>query len=127
MPDNVIQLELPFEEPKKRCIYIAGPMTGYEDFNFPAFFSTAEAFEEGGWETINPAAHDLELWTDMEGVKKYANYRDCLGWDLEQICYSADAIAMMPGWEASKGARAEHATAVALGLQIIYIADVTED
>jgi hypothetical protein len=101
-------------------IYVAGPMTGYPEFNFPAFFETAEALEEGGWEVINPAAHDLSEFGDLEGVAKNANYRDCLGWDLDQICKNCTAIFMLKGWENSKGARAEHATALALGLEIIY-------
>jgi hypothetical protein len=117
---NVIKMPLPAEETIP-TIYIAGPMTGLPEFNFPAFNNTAEAFEEGGWRVINPAAHDLEVWGDMEGVAKNANYRDCLAWDLDAICNECDAIAMLPGWENSKGARAEHATAVALGLQIIYL------
>ena len=49
--------------------------------------------------------------------------RIMLGSDLAWICREADAIAMLPGWEKSYGARAEHAVAVALDLQIIYIED----
>ena len=135
MPDNVIQFELPLDEyaePKPR-IYIAGPMTGIPDYNRPAFYSTAEAFEEGGWETFNPAENDVRLFGSHEACNEAIEkdreqaLRVMLGSDLEWICAEADAIAMLPGWEKSYGARAEHATAVALGLQIIYIADVTED
>jgi hypothetical protein len=32
----------------------------------------------------------------------------------------SDAIYMLRGWEQSKGARAEHAVAVWIGLEIIY-------
>ncbi len=130
---NVIQLELPFDEPEKRRIYIAGPMTGYDDYNRPAFNSTAEAFEEGGWEVFNPAENDIRLFGSYEAcdeaikANREQALRVMLGSDLEWICSDADAIAMLPGWEKSYGARAEHATAVALGLEIIYISDVTED
>ena len=108
-------------------IYIAGPMTGYPDFNFDAFFEVAEAFEEGGWLVYNPAQRDLDMWGTMEGIKeafeedREAAIRECLLWDLSSICQFCDAIAMLPGWEKSFGAKAEHATAVALGLQIIYL------
>lgn len=108
-------------------IYIAGPMTGYPDFNFPAFFEVADAFEEGGWLVHNPAQRDLDMWGSMEGIKeafeedREAAIRECLHWDLASICQFCDAIAMLPGWEKSFGAKAEHATAVALGLQIIYL------
>ncbi len=107
-------------------IYIAGPMTGYPEFNFPAFFEVAEAFEDGGWNVYNPAQHDLDVHGTLDGVNaafekdKDRMLRDCLNWDLGVITDKCDAIYMLPGWENSKGARAEHATAVALGLQILY-------
>ena len=104
-------------------IYLAGPMSGIEDYNFPAFFAYAEALTDGGWEVFNPAQNDLDNWGDMDGVKKNANYRECLYQDLSWITQEADAIAMMPGWENSKGARAEWATAVAIGIQIIYFTE----
>jgi uncharacterized protein DUF4406 len=40
---------------------------------------------------------------------------------LDYICRRAEGIAMLEGWEDSKGARAEHAIAVALGLKIRYL------
>lgn len=134
MPDNIIQFELPLEDDNvKPAIYIAGPMTGIPDLNHPTFNDTAEAFREGGWNVFNPAEVDVELFGSTEATeeameKDYEQFlRTVLAADLEWICVNADAIAMLPGWEKSYGARAEHATAVALGLQIIYIADVTED
>lgn len=107
-------------------IYVAGPMTGYPDYNFPAFFETAEALEDGGWRVYNPAAHDLDVHGSLEAAtaafKANPNrmLRDCLHWDLGVITDKCDAIFMLKGWENSKGARAEHATALALGLEIIY-------
>ena len=49
------------------------------------------------------------------------NLREALADDCEYICRNATAIALLPGWENSKGARAEHALAVALGLECIYL------
>jgi hypothetical protein len=49
------------------------------------------------------------------------NIHEALGEDLDWICRKADALAMLPGWRNSRGARAEHATAVALDLHIIYL------
>ena len=111
----------------KRSVYIAGPMTGYSEFNFPAFFDAEEDFRSVGWDVYNPAQHDLEVHRSIEAVGTAFNkdkdrmLRDCLLWDLSVICDKCDAIAMLPGWERSYGARAEHATAVALGLTIIYL------
>ena len=49
------------------------------------------------------------------------NLREALRDDLVWICLEADAIALLRGWRFSKGARAEHAAAVALGLQVIEL------
>lgn len=129
--DNVIQLNLPFavhDEDVRPALYIAGPMSGIPDYNRPAFYEAEEAFTEGGWDVFNPADNDITLFGSFEACEtaiaedRQGALREMLGSDLNFICYEADAIAMLPGWEKSLGARAEHATAVALGLEIIYLA-----
>jgi len=124
--DNVVVFPEPVVEPKP-CIYIAGPMSGYPNLNHPLFNETAEAFEDGGWEVFNPAEADTHVYGSTEDTIKAMDedketfLRSALSADLQWICENADAVAMLPGWEKSYGARAEHATAVALGLQIIYL------
>lgn len=113
-------------------------MTGREYFNFPVFDSEAEFMRGLGWEVFSPADHDRELlgkpqkWMpsieDSDGEWKYWNksienvpsLRKMLGDDLQWIASEADALVMLPGWENSRGARAEHALAVALDLKIMY-------
>lgn len=102
-------------------IYLAGPMTGIEDLNFPKFFEKSKELADLGWNVFNPAQNDLNKWENIKNVKENANYRDCLYDDLSWITKEADAIAMLPGWENSKGAFAEWATAKALGLEILYL------
>jgi hypothetical protein len=115
-------------------IYLAGPMSGYPQLNREAFEETAEALREGGWSVFSPLEHDIEKWGEgwinandgskesLEKAKKEYSFdlRSALGTDLRYICLYADAIFMLKGWEKSLGARAEHATATALGLEIIY-------
>ena len=43
---------------------------------------------------------------------------------MEYICLTANCIVMLPSWEKSNGAMAEHRTAVALqneGMELIYL------
>ncbi len=113
-------------------IYIAGPMRGIPNFNYPAFNSTAEKLRRAGHTVFNPAELDIERdgknWGDvqangdLEAAKaKGFCLRTALGDDLAWICGTANAVALLPGWEKSKGATAEKATAEALGLEIIYL------
>jgi hypothetical protein len=114
-------------------IYLAGPMRGIPEFNFPAFFAAAAELEALGYEVFNPAKRDNDHHgTDISkgnatGDEAIAaaqhgfNLREALGADLAWICAEADAIALLPGWENSKGATAEYATARALGLTVVEL------
>lgn len=114
-------------------IYIAGPMSGLPEFNFPAFFNAEYILKRKGWTVFNPASKEQEKELDAEAfetgdnVKAIAagfNFRECYLWDVARVI-EADAIYMLSGWEASPGARGEHAVAVAMKkhypeYQIIY-------
>lgn len=114
-------------------VYVAGPMRGIAEFNFPAFNAAARFLRDAGHTVFNPAERDNEKHgTDISkgnttGDEAQAardhgfNLREALGADLAWICAEADAIALLPGWENSKGAKAEAATATALGLKIIHL------
>ena len=115
-------------------IYLAGPMTGIPYFNFPAFNAAAAELRAQGHVVFSPAERDNERHgvdisqDNHHGCPALAetlhgfSLRDALADDTAFICKKADAIAMLPGWENSKGARAEHALAFALGHTIIYLA-----
>jgi hypothetical protein len=38
-------------------VYVAGPMTGIKDFNYPAFNAVAASLREAGYLIENPAEH----------------------------------------------------------------------
>lgn len=114
-------------------IYLAGPMRGIPEFNFPAFMAAAAKLRAEGHIVFNPAERDNEVHgTDISkgnatGDEELAarqhgfSLRDALGADLAWICAEGEAVALLPGWQNSKGATAERATALALGLQVLEL------
>ena len=114
---------------RKPTIYIAGPMRGYADGNFPAFDRQERVLREQGWEVINPANLDRTEGCPPNGHENFdpatdyddhefmreAMRRDCL-----VICERCTAMYMMTRWEQSRGAKAEWHLAKALGLKIYY-------
>lgn len=117
----------------QKQVYVAGPMTGYPEFNFPAFFAKAKELTALGWKVWNPADKDAEANLDKTAMKtgddklaieKGFNIREAFMWDADKVI-NGDAIYMLKGWEASPGARAEHAIACFIKLkhpeyQIMY-------
>lgn len=113
--------------------YLAGPMRGIPNFNFPEFRTAAKLLRKKGHVVFNPAERDIDRFgkniikknpTGSEEQARLAcgfDLRDALLADLEFICRYADAIAMLPGWEHSSGVAAELATARALGLMIFEL------
>ncbi|AUR94647.1 protein of unknown function DUF4406 [Vibrio phage 1.197.A._10N.286.54.F2] len=88
-------------------IYIAGPMTGYENYNRESFNSAAHCCLGNGAVPLNPAILP-------DGLTQ-GQYMD--------ICFAmiraADAIYLLRGYEESKGAMAELAYAEKLELEVV--------
>lgn len=85
-------------------VYIAGPMTGLKNYNFPAFYDAEEKIKKNGMIPLNPARSPAGL-----------QYRDYMDISFAMV-RSSDAYATLPGWESSAGARAEVAYAESIGL-----------
>lgn len=106
---------------KRMTLYICGPMRGYDDYNFPAFFKAEKALRAMGHVTVNPARHDKESGFDETTGEVTQQYlRDAMAWDLGQVC-RADGVVVLSGWHKSYGARAEVAAARAVGLPVYII------
>lgn len=91
-------------------VYIAGPMTGYKDFNFPAFTAAAKDLRDRGFDVLNP----VEI--APEQGKSWAYY---MRKDLAEML-TCDAIYLLKGWHESKGASLEKHVAEALGMLVSY-------
>lgn len=125
--------------PRKSRIYLAGPMQGYAEFNFPRFNAVTKVLRGQGHVVFNPAEKDIERHAGVnissgnmtgsiqEAKDKHGfSLRQALAEDMEYICKQADTIVLLPGWEKSNGAQAEHRTAVALqseGMSIVYLSE----
>lgn len=113
-------------------IYISGPMTGIESYNFPAFFEAAEYLREKGHEPINPAEIDVKQEGLDTETQEFGNrtpidedtYREYLSRDLG-LLGSVDAVAALPGWESSNGATLEIDVARRLGIPVLKYPDLT--
>ncbi len=112
-------------------IYLAGPMRGVKDFNYPAFHAAAEKLRADGHFVFSPAEHDQKVYgkdiSNPAGDPRIAaeqhgfDIRSALADDCDFICRHADALYLLPGWERSRGAKAERAIAKALSLHIVYL------
>jgi hypothetical protein len=90
-------------------VYISGPMTGYPELNYPQFVAAGDALADRGHEPVDPSRHP-----------KQASWSDYLRLDLADLL-TCDAVAVLPGWECSRGAALEVHVAHALGMTVLPI------
>jgi len=99
----------------KGKFYLAGPMSGYPQSNFPAFIAAAADLRAGGYEIVSPAELDAEngidkqamASTDGDASKLTQTWGDLLARDVKLVADQVDGIIVLPGWENSRGARLE--------------------
>jgi hypothetical protein len=100
-------------------------MSHIPDYNFPAFDAAAAELESRGHTVFNPAQNDRDNGFDFTGLEGHEakelgfDIRAALKQDLSWICDHAEALALLPGWQNSKGAQAEVHLARALGLPLL--------
>ena len=93
-------------------VYIAGPMSGLPERNYPAFNRATEQLARIGFEPLNPAT-----------VDNGGQQRDWQ-WYMRRslaMMLTADRVALLPGWENSRGARIEAQLADDLDIPITPI------
>jgi hypothetical protein len=115
-------------------VYIAGPMTNLPQFNFPLFDTTATALRARGYEVVSPA--ELDDPDDREAAlaspdgsmldghgKTKKTWGDFLSRDVKLLADGGiEAVAVLPNWDKSRGARLETFVANAMcGLPILSV------
>lgn len=91
-------------------VYVAGPMTGIEALNFPAFNARASLLRARGAHVENPAEINPDPGMD---------WTDAMRQDIPRLL-TCDTIDLLHGWEKSRGATLEYHIAQALGMTICY-------
>lgn len=97
-------------------VYLAGPMTGYPDLNYPLFNQMAKWLRESGYTVYNPA----ELFDGRQDLEKW----EYMQYDLLDVL-KADTILLLPGWSKSEGALLEKRVAEATNKEIAYAYIIT--
>jgi hypothetical protein len=118
-------------ELERKKYYLAGPMTGIPQFNFPAFDSAAARLREAGYDIVTPSeldspeARKAALASpdgDPDGYKRETGetWGDLLARDVKIVADEVDGVAVLPGWASSRGARLEVFVARLCGKPILH-------
>lgn len=78
-------------------LYVAGPMSGYPQANYPAFREAASVLRHAGYEVVNPV--------DVHAPERH-HYVDLIREDLRMML-DCHAVAVLEYWWESPGARNE--------------------
>lgn len=93
--------------------YIAGPMTGIPEFNYPEFNRVAKLLRDKGLLVINPAEMDGAVGTGQP-------WDFYLRRDIVLIAEKVGRVVLLSGWRDSHGATLERAVAEGLRCEIIH-------
>jgi hypothetical protein len=97
-------------------------MSGMPEYNFPAFHAAEEALLAAGWWVYNPVHTPPP--PGRNGV--HSDDPDAWKWYMRhaiKMVTKAESIALLPGWENSRGARLELRIALSLGMTAFIYAD----
>jgi hypothetical protein len=113
------------KQPGITFLYLAGPMRGLPQYNFPAFAAAAASLRDADYLVLSPAEQDMEAGfnpatdtvTDEQAERMlerdFALIRQC------------DAMAILPGYESSAGVAREIDYALGLGRKFTFICAAT--
>lgn len=99
-------------------LYLAGPMSGLPDWNFPVFNELASKLRDLGHVVFNPAENVRE---DNHKGRAYYMKKDIHA-IIGSTVYSkpTDAVAVLRNWESSRGTRLEVEIALQLDIPVLW-------
>lgn len=92
-------------------LYIAGPMSGIADHNFPAFRDKAAELRDLGLIVVNPA--------ELHGGDRTQKWSWYLRRDVRAMM-DCEGLYMLEGWTNSEGASFEFSIAQKLEMEIVF-------
>lgn len=98
--------------------YLAGPMRGYDRWNFPAFREACAWLRSHGMSIVSPHELDEALGFTEDTVELPDGFMPkAMRRDVEALL-DVHGVILLPGWERSSGARFELSVAEMLGLKV---------
>jgi len=119
-------------QPERLTLYLAGPMSGIPQFNYPEFHRIAKELRDAGYNIISPAEQDSpemqkeamastsgliagEMPVDNRNLKTAGeSWGEVMARDVRLIFEKCDGVVVMKDWGKSRGARLE-----------VFVANVT--
>ena len=108
----------------KLRIFLSGPMTGYENFNFDQFNFIENVLNQYGIEVVNPV-HICKKYK-KEHVLNDKTVFDKMVAEQQEAERTCNAIMLLHGWQNSKGVRLELKTAADLDFEFFLDSDILQ-
>lgn len=105
--------EIPF-------VYIAGPMRGIAEFNFPAFDKARDELISQGFHVLSPADIDRAAGDENSDDQARFAMRDFHALHFLKTCNKDGRLMLLKGWENSVGASAEYHVAKWLKMPVNF-------
>lgn len=93
-------------------LYVAGPMSGLPEFNFPEFARVTAELRAAGYEVVSPAETGVTAAVQWEKP-----YTQCLRESL-LLLLQCEGVATLNGWQRSAGASLEVRVATTLDMPL---------
>lgn len=98
-------------------VYVAGPMTGFPQFNIPRFERQTRRLRAAGFEVVSPIERDSPAVQEAARASKDGalvndtiageTWGQILARDVIIVADEVQGVVVLPGWEKSRGARLE--------------------
>lgn len=118
--------------PKYRKVYLSGPITGIQNYNIAEFKKYEKKFKHLNFEVVNP--HKLFSKEEVDEINKaydekkitFEEYHSYfMKRDIKEMM-NCDFIAVLDGWEKSKGANIEVYIARNINMPIVSAITLNE-